>query len=278
MIRLGDKDSNSFKTAWTRGPCQGGWNHHQWNTHASDMTPANVVAWDEMQRGLSQAVPEVDVIKHIRDSLARMLKRNDNIVSKQGRGKNSLHSWSDWGWLAEMSAYVKNTSSKNRKEGDVENGWKYTKVRSRKSFGHEIADFVWRPVETIKDYLCGRKEPTDWSASGVMQTLRFSTKQQCIDFMAAVSQAHLDNGGHYSNRTHDGLEKEENGEWSIRSVEITMTMHGRIDPEDYLTPQEVVAMWRNAAPAVLDEHKPNFEKTPAYTVKQAPPKEEAAEQ
>ncbi len=122
MIRLGDKDSNSFKTAWTRGPCQGGWNHHQWNTHASDMTPANVVAWDEMQRGLSQAVPEVDVIKHIRDSLARMLKRNDNIVSKQGRGKNSLHSWSDWGWLAEMSAYVKNTSSKNRKEGDVENG------------------------------------------------------------------------------------------------------------------------------------------------------------
>tara|TARA_Y100001937_G_scaffold72805_1_gene99029 strand:+ start:7070 stop:8623 length:1554 start_codon:yes stop_codon:yes gene_type:complete len=279
MIRNNNTEGGlytDFKTAWSRSPCEGGWNHHQWNTDASYMTPANVVAWDEMRRGMSQAIPEDEVIKHIRESLARMLKRNDNIVTKEGRGKNSLHSWSDWGWLAEMSAYVKNTSSKNRKAGDVENGWKYCKVRSRRSFGHEIADFVWKPVETIKDYLCGRKEPSDWSASGVMQTLRFSTKQQCIDFMAAVSQAHLDNGGHYANRTHDGLEKEENGEWSIRSVEINMIMHGRIDPEDYLTPQEVVAMWRNAAPAVLAEHKPNFEKSPSYTVKQAPPKEEAA--
>ncbi|MAN62081.1 MAG: hypothetical protein CMI60_09050 [Parvibaculum sp.] len=276
MIRQNaDEGDTDFKIAWRRAPTHSGGNHQQWNI--SNYKPAQVVAWDEMRRGMSQGIPESDVIKSIRESLARMMKREDNIVSKEGRGKNSLHAWSDWGWLAEMSAYVKNTSSKNRKEGDIENGWKYCKVRSRRSFGHEIADFVWRPVETIKDYLCGRKEPSDWSASGVLNTLRFSTKQQCIDFMAAVSQAHLDNGGHYANRTHDGLEKVENGEWSIRSVELSMTMHGRIDPEDYLTPQEVVAMWRNGAPAVLAEHKSNFEKSPSYTVKQAPPKTEGGD-
>ena len=273
MIRhTTDEEDTDFYTAWRRKPTHSGGNHQQWSI--SHFKPAQVVAWDEMRRGMSQSIPEADVVKSIRESLARMMKREDNIVSKEGRGKNSLHSWSDWGWLAEMSAYVKNTSSKNRKAGDTENGWTYTKVRSRTSFGHEIADFVWRPIEEIKDYLCGRKEPSDWSASGVMNTLRFSTKQQCIDFMAAVSQAHLDNGGHYSSRTHDGLEKTENGEWSIRSVTINMVMHGRIDPDDYLTPQEVVAMWRQGAPAVLAEHKSNFETAPSYTVKQAPPKTE----
>ena len=267
---------DGFITAWSRAPCHGGWNSHQWAKPQQDMDAKNVVSWDEMRRGMAQAVPEADVIKHIRESLTRMLKRNDNIVSKTGKGKTAEHSWSDWSWLAEMTAYVKNTSSKNRKEGDVENGWKYTKVRSRRSFGHEIADFVWKPVDVIKDYVVGRKEVSDWNASGIMTNLRFSTKQQCIDFMEAISNAHLDGGGHFANRTHDGLEKNDNGEWSIRSIEITVVMYGRIDPEDYLSPQEVVAMWRQGAPAVLEEHKPNFERAPSYTVKQAPPKEEAA--
>ena len=270
MIRKDD----GFLVAWVRSPCGSGSNNQQWDYQPTNIVPKNVVSWDEARRGMSEKIPEDEVIKYIRESLARMLKRNDNIVSKEGRGKNSQHRWSDWGWLAEMSSYVKNTSSKNRKEGDTENGWKYCKVRSRKSFGHEIADFVWTPIEEIKDYIAGRKEPSDWSASSVMGTMRFSTKQQCVDFMEAVTQAHLDNGGHYSNRTHDGLEKSDNAEWSIRSVTHTVVMHGRIDPDDYLTPQAVIAMWRQGAPAVLKEHRENFEKRPAYTVNQAPPPKE----
>jgi hypothetical protein len=203
-----------------------------------------------------------------------MLKRNDNIVSKSGRGKNSQHAWSDWGWLAEMSAYVKNTSSKNRKAGDTENGWKYCKVRSRTSFGHEIADFVWKPIEEIKDYVVGRKEPSDWSASSIMSNLRFSTKQQCIDFMSAVAQAHIDNSGHFRQRTHQGLEKNDDGEWSIRSFTIDITMLGSVDPDDYLSPQQVIGMWRHASDAVLDEHKPNFERKPAYIVTDIPVSDE----
>lgn len=276
MIRNGDSDSD-FIRAWYRGPCQSGWNYNQWNMSVHQMIPSNVVAWDEMRRGLSQAVPESQVIADIRESLARMLKRNDNIVSKEGRGKNSKHRWSDWGWLAEMSAYVKNTSSKNRKEGDVENGWKYCKVRSRRSFGHEIADFVWKPVDEIKDYLVGRQEPTDWGASSIMGNLRFSTKQQCIDFMSAVAQAHIDNGGHYKARTHQGLDKNDDGQWSIRSSTIEIVMHGRVDPEDYLSPQEVINMWRHASRTVLDEHRTNFERAPPYSVSQAPPENEASD-
>lgn len=273
MIRKDGKDAgmSGYHTAWNRSPCGSGDNYNQWNFSMAKITPKNVVAWDTMRRGMAQAIPENTVIEHIRESLTRMLKRNDNIVSKTGRGKNSTHRWSDWGWLAEMSAYVKNTSSKNRKAGDVENGWVYTKVRARKSYGHEIADFVWRPKEQIKDYVVGRQEPTDYYTSGIMQNMRFPTKEACKKFMETIAEAHIDAGGHYANRTHDGLEKNEAGKWSIRSIEINMTMHGRIDPDDYLSPQEVVTMWRHAAPAVLAEHKSNFEKSPQYIVKQAPP-------
>jgi len=275
MRRQGD--TGGFITAWVKGPCGQGDNHHQWRTGANDMKASEVVRWSEMSRSMAEKVPELTVIGHIRDSLTRMLKRNDNIVSKIGRGKNSLHSWSDWGWLAEMAAHIKNTSSKNRKEGDTENGWAYTKVRSRHSYGHEIADFVWRPVDAIKDYVVGREEPSDWNGSSIMSTLRFSSKQAVIDFMALISQAHLDGGGHYSNRVHDGLEKEEQGKWSVRSIPINIVMLGHVDPEDYLTPEQVVAMWRQAAPAVLAEHRANFETSPSFTVKQAPPKEVAAD-
>ena len=266
-------DNGGFRQAWVKGPCGQGDNHHQWSQDSSQMIASEIVRWTEMSRSMAEKVPELTVIGHIRDSLARMLKRNDNIVSKIGRGKNSLHSWSDWGWLAEMAAHIKNTSSKNRKEGDTENGWAYSKVRSRHSFGHEIADFVWKPVAEVKDYVVGREEPSDWQGSSIMSTLRFSSKQAVIDFMALISQAHLDAAGHYSNRTHDGLEKEENGKWSVRSIPIPLVMLGSVDPEDYLSPDQVVAMWRQAAPAVLAEHKANFERAPNFTVKQAPPQE-----
>ena len=269
------RTETDFRSAWVKGPCGQGDNYHQWSQDATQMIPSEVVRWSEMSRSMAEKIPELTVIGHIRDSLTRMLKRNDNIVSKIGRGKNSLHSWSDWGWLAEMAAHIKNTSSKNRKEGDTENGWAYSKVRSRTSFGHEIADFVWKPITDVKDYVVGREEPSDWQGASIMSTLRFSSKQAVIDFMALISQAHLDGGGHYSNRTHDGLEKEENGKWSVRSIPIPLVMLGNVDPEDYLSPDQVVAMWRQAAPAVLAEHKANFERAPNFTVKQAPPQEVA---
>ncbi len=279
MIRKDGKDTgmSGYHFAWHRYPCAGGDNYDQWIRCVSVVPKAkNVVAWDTMRRGMAQAIPEDTVIGYIRESLTRMLKRNDNIVSKDGRGKNSTHRWSDWGWLAEMAAYVKNTSSKNRKAGDIENGWKYCKTRARKSFGHEIADFVWRPIEQIKDYVVGRQEPTDYYTSGVMQNLRFPTKEACKNFMETIAAAHIDAGGHYASRKHDGLEKNEKGQWSIRSIEVNIVMRGTVDPDDYLSPQEVISMWRHASPTVLKEHKVNFEITPRYTIEQTPSTTEGA--
>jgi len=273
MVRSGD----GFKTLYRREQCYKGWNGNQvQDIRIQDIPHSKIVSWEEVRRSMADAIPESEVIGHIRESLARMLKRNDNIVSKSGRGKNSLHRWSDWSWLAEMTAYVKNTSSKNRKAGDIVKGWKYTKINSRHSYGHEIAEFVWKPVDELKDYIVGRKEPntSSWqSASGIMTNYRFATKQQVIEFMEKLHQLHEDVGGFYAYREHDGIEKNERGEWSVRSMPVTLAMYGRVDPEDYLSPQEVLVLFRNASEAVLEEHLPNFYTKPNYGIRTAKPKE-----
>tara|TARA_R110002051_G_scaffold320692_2_gene406529 strand:- start:403 stop:2007 length:1605 start_codon:yes stop_codon:yes gene_type:complete len=265
MVRNGD----GFRTIYQRQQCTTYSNHNQFGHIHNTLSAKNIVSWEEMRRSMADSIPDADVIMEIRGALSRMLKRNDNIVSKSGRGKNSLHYWSDWGWLAEMTAYVKNTSSKNRIAGEVQKGWVYSKINSRHSYGHEIAEFIWKPQEELKDYIVGRKEPdaSSWQgANGVMTNYRFATKEAVKEFMAQIAELHSELGGHYQSRTHDGIEKIEKGEWSIRSVPISMSMFGRVDPEDYITPQEAITLFRNASKEVLEDHMENFHDKPNYNV------------
>ena len=207
------------------------------------------------------------MLKFVRASLSRMMKSKDNIVLKEGIGKSAVHKWNDWAWVTEMTAYVKLTNSKNRKEGDTENGWTYTKVRSRKSHGHEIADFVWKPTEDINDYYVKFKvtdayyynyDKTD------LQLFCFSSKTDAENFASTIGKAHLDNNGHYSKRIHKGHEKIPKGRFLIKTVLRDMTMKGEVDPDEYMSPQEVIQMFRNASPSVLEEHFDKFEDLPNY--------------
>jgi hypothetical protein len=272
LVRHADNDG--FVTAYTRKACHSGWNNHQWSDR--DIKPTSTVSWDEVRRSMAAAVPEHEVIGHIKDSLSRMLKRNDNIVSKEGIGKNAKHKWSDWGWLAEMASYVKNTNSKKRKEGDIVNGWVYTKTRSRQSYGHEIADFVWTPQQEVKDYIVARKEYDDWNARGVLTNMRFASKAQAEAFATAIAAAHLENGGFFAYRTHEDFEKREdevNVQWSIRSIDQTssLVMLGTVDPEEYFSPEDIMMLMRNAAPSVIAEHRDKFERLPSYNIKEVKP-------
>lgn len=272
MWALFRKEGGDYITAYARVACSKGWNRNQWSERHAEIrsAPKNIVAWDEVRRGMAQAIPEEIVIAEIKQSLARMMKREDNIVSKEGRGKTARYSWNNWGWLASMTAHIKNTSSKNRKEGDIVNGWVYTKVRSRKSYGHEIADFVWTPEDEVKDYVVARKERGMWHPNAILSNMRFPTKAQAQEFATAIAAAHVECGGHLANRVHDGFEKSEDDSstWSIRSFNYTsdLVMHGHVDPEDYFTPADFMTLYRNAAPAVVDEHRANFEKLPSFNI------------
>ena len=267
-----NEDGDGFVTAYSRAACSGGWNNDQWRD--VNIVPANTVSWDEVRRSMAAAVPEHVVIGYIKKSLLRMLKRNDNIVSKEGKGKTAKHKWSDWSWLAEMASHVKNTNSKKRKEGDIVNGWVYTKVRSRKSYGHEIADFVWHPQEEQKDYIVGRKEQGDWNQRGILTNMRFTSKAQAQAFAEAIAAAHLEGGGHFAHRKHEDFEKSEDDSvcsWSIRSINLNLVMKGVVDPEDYFSPEDIMMLMRNAAPSVIDEHRENFERLPNYNITEVAP-------
>lgn len=259
------RSEKEFVKVWEKEQQYAGFNRDMFRF--TEVSPKSVVLWSEVRRESANAVSDDDVIKHIRDSLTRMLKRNDNIVSKTGRGHTSQHLWNDWGWLSDMTAYIKNTSSKNRKAGDVENGWTYTKINSRKSYGYEIAEFVWMPSDEIKDYIVGRKEhnANSWnSPQGIMNNLRFKTKDEVKSFIEKIVELHTEIGGHYASRTHDGVDKIEHGEWSVRSIDLDIQLHGRIDPIDYLSPQEAIMLFRNASPLVIAEHEDNYRRTPNF--------------
>lgn len=262
------RDGDDFMTAYSRESTYGGWNSNQWSER--NINPKDTVSWDEVRRSMAANVPESEVIGYIKKSLLRMLKREDNIVSKEGRGKTALHSWSDWSWLAEMTSYVQKTNSKKRKEGEVANGWVYTKTRSRKSYGHEIADFVWVPQEEINDYILSRKEEDEWSVKSVLTNLRFPSQAQAQAFAESIMNAHVENGGFLANRVHVGFEKNESTDvkWGVRRINQSdrMVMHGTVDPEDYLSPNDLITLMRNAAPIVIDEHRKNFERLPSYNI------------
>jgi len=168
-----------------------------------------------------------------------------------------------------MSAYVKNTNSKKRKENEVANGWVYTKVNSRTSYGHEIADFHWYPKETPVEYLIARKELNSYYESTILSNLRFRSAEDAKGFILGIMAAHADNNGFFKSREHIGMEKKEKGtEWKVKKTKVVPVMYGHVHPEDYMTPQEVVNMWRMGAPAVLAEHMDKFVDVPDYTVKQ----------
>jgi hypothetical protein len=138
-----------------------------------------VVIFDRVKRSLAQSIPDDVVKEHIKGSIARMRKWDGRcLVDKEGRGKRATHKWSDWQWLGEMTAWIQDTQSKNRKENETQcsicysageiddygnslcrcnEGWKYIKYDETYSYGHEIAKFEWRPIDKSRQIIYALK-------------------------------------------------------------------------------------------------------------------------
>ena len=289
------RTANGFDTIWNRERTYAGWNWDQFSDYAFD-TPEKIsgtVLWSEVSRSLSNAIDEKQVVRYISKSLQRMLKRTDNIVAKHGEGRDATFSWSDWSWLADLTSQIKGTNSKKRKENEIANGWIYTKVNSRMSFGHEIADFVWRPADEIFEYgvkVSGWKDSRySWNSTEVapMSGLRFASPEQAKAFIVAIRSAHLENGGFLTARSHTGLEKdlldEGNNGMSFSVVKYNMQdkyeLAGVYHPEEYMHPAQLHMMYRNAAPAVIAPHDEKLTNSPTKggpyrVIEVAPPEEE----
>ena len=196
-----EDDPAQFVTIWKSGKASAthnGWNQDQINNslgygYGMNVARERLVLFSSVARNLTHQIPDKEVIKQIRKSLARMVKwtggrslvevMDDETapLTKYGKHKRTIRTqyrWSDWSWVADLDSYIQDTRSKGRKVGDrvcskcytegvmdaygnhtchidCNEGWFYDKYESKQSYGHEIAKFRWIPIMGNDKYPVG---------------------------------------------------------------------------------------------------------------------------
>ena len=194
--------TNEFVKVWNGARCSSGWNSNMFDSNGEWYHNRQIIRWSEVRRAIANSIDEDEVKRQIKKALNRMTKRNKNIVlltdGEMGDGAPEYRTfrWSDWSWLAVIQAAVAQTSKKNRKEGDVVNGWKYTKISSKRSYGHEIAEFQWQADGDISTYIV-KVYPKDGGYYTSQNPLpyRFKTAEEAVKFTKMLSMIATKAGG-----------------------------------------------------------------------------------
>ena len=261
---------DAYEVFWRRG--KGTVVSHNWNldhlqnkigwNYTNNLEKNRVVLFDRVKRSLAQSVPEHQVIDLVKDSLNRMRRWDGRcLVHKTGRGKTAKHRWNNWNWLAEMTTWVQDTLSKNRKENETQcsvcfssgvedeegnsycecgQGWRYVKYDARMSYGHEIAKFEWRPIEEPKAFSLR----VGGQYNGRTLPYRFQTLEQAGTFRQFLNQMVTRVGGSHKERTWDETEGKEvvptKGAYKIVKLNTSLAMKWDKDPEELPTPQQAL--------------------------------------
>lgn len=237
--------TNEPVSSWDNHGTQIGKNH----THTMSM-----VRFSDHKRRLIQEVNDKEVLKLINKSLTRMAKRGTVRQVSSGRGR--MFEWTAWTWLESIRTRILASNAKQRKIGDEVNGWKYTTGRTSNSFGMEIHDHDWKPVEEIHYYTVECRFPTtdNWNAmNGRLDYKRLILPIVFFDEVSAEAHMnHMESLSLYSpteagvncvptNRTIDNEFNVSSPEptWSVRKNGVPMSVDGIAVIEDYDTPQNM---------------------------------------
>ena len=110
----------------------------------------SLLRFADHQRKLVQATDDKAVARLISKSLTRMEKRG--VVTQTSTGRGRTFKWIAWDWLQQIQNRILASNAKQRKLGDKINGWEYTKGETTMSYGMEINDHDWKPIETVTTY------------------------------------------------------------------------------------------------------------------------------
>lgn len=182
--------TNDFVKVWNGARCSEGWNSNMFTDDGEWFHGRQVIRWTDVRRGIANSIDEAEVKRQIKKALNRMSKRNNNIVmltnGEMGDGapEDRTYRWKDWSWLAVIQKAVAQTSKKNRKEGDVVRGWRYTKISSKTSYGHEIAEFEWQADGEVCTYTVMVKPHggSSYYSSKNALPFRFATIEDAVKF------------------------------------------------------------------------------------------------
>jgi len=109
------------------------------------------------ERMVMNMLEDREVLKYINKSLNRMTKSGKAIQVTGGRGRTFR--WNKWGWLDEYRQKHLVTMAKQRKLGDVVNGWEFTKGQITNIHGVEICDHEWHPVSPVSYFTVKQEVP-----------------------------------------------------------------------------------------------------------------------
>ena len=239
---------------WDKGRWHGGVNENMFKWGGHSYHGRQLTRWSDVRRKFSNSIPSGVVEAEIKKALNRMYKRNDNVLKVvrgymgDGNPNERMYRWDRWDWLATIQAAVAQTSKKLRKEGDVVNGWRYTKTSSKRSFGHEIATFEWQADGDVCSYVLMVK-PSDensYYSSTNELPFRFKTTEDALKFKKMLPMIAVKAGAVATVRVWD---KETGKDMPIdcEKIRVIGTDHGRHmkmemskDPEDLPSPTEIV--------------------------------------
>lgn len=238
----------------------------------------SMVRFSDHKRRLIQEVNDKEVLKLINKSLTRMAKRGT--VSQVSSGRGRMFEWTAWTWLERIRTRILASNAKQRKIGDEVNGWKYTTGRTTESFGMEIHDHDWQPVEDLYYWTIECRFPsTDtWNgANGRIDKQRLILP--IVFFDKASAEAHMSHMESFSMYlpteaglncvpTQRHLDSEYNVSspepiWSVKKISVSMSVDGIAVIEDYDTPQVMYkamqlgnqTAWENMAGLLRDVPK-----------------------
>tara|TARA_R100000278_G_scaffold75353_1_gene58819 strand:+ start:1360 stop:2619 length:1260 start_codon:yes stop_codon:yes gene_type:complete len=219
------------------------------------------------ERMAMNMLEDKEVLKCINQSLNRMVKSGKAIQVTAGRGRTFR--WNKWGWLDEYRQKHLVTMAKQRKLGDVVNGWEFTKGHVTNKYGVEICDHEWHPVSPVKYFSVIQKVPTieqdrygwynhdknRWEQS---TELRWHRTQLPYFFMDETeAQAVVDELNSHS-YPRKGIGIRRNGELlaplhELTENEVKMRVRGEVMIEDYMHPDEMFKRIQLSAPDIAKE-------------------------
>jgi len=204
-------------------------------------------------RELTNALDDKTVLGFINKSLNRMVKSGKAKQVTQGRGRTFR--WNAWGWLETYRQKHLVTMAKQRKLGDVVNGWEFTKGQITNLYGVEICDHEWIPVEDLYTYGVTMHCPKWTSHSWESDT--FTASMPHIFFTKEDAEEVADelNSNSYPRK---GASIFVNGEaqyphFSVKATKQVMRVKGSAMIEDYMPPLEMLKRMQLADKAMYNE-------------------------
>ena len=198
---------------------------------------------------MANSVDDKEVLKYINKSLNRMVKSGKAIQVTAGRGRTFR--WNKWGWLDEYRQKHLVSVAKQRKLGDVVNGWVYTKGQVVEMYGVEICHHEWEPAEPVSRYIVYHNSPyvnrsSLWTGNGYKTVEEIKWQSVALPYFftdeaEALEVAEELNGSAFPRK---GMGVRVNGQivapkHTVSKQDIKMRVKGDADIEDYTEPLEM---------------------------------------